>query len=68
MVDYSSPRFARIPTAVERNGVSRSKLYEFAGNNPGLFRKIDQMVFVDLHKLDNIIASAPVEVPPPKKK
>jgi hypothetical protein len=52
-------RFGRIPDAVRRSGLSRSKLYEMAAHHSGLFRKADAVTIVDLELLDRILADLP---------
>jgi hypothetical protein len=58
----SDPRFGRIPAATQRSGMSRSKLYEIAGQHPGLFRKAGAVTLVDLQLLDEILADLPPAV------
>jgi len=53
-------RFVRVPAAAERCGLSRSKLYEVARDNPGLFRKVGGATMVDLEMLDRVISKFPV--------
>jgi hypothetical protein len=55
----SEQRFVRIPTAAERSGLSRSKLYEIAQDNRGLFRKVGAATMVDLKMLDRVIGAFP---------
>jgi hypothetical protein len=55
----SDARFGRIPGAVQRSGLSRSKLYEMAAEHPGLFRKADSVTLVDFRRLDKILAGLP---------
>jgi hypothetical protein len=49
----------RIPQAVARNGIKRSRLYEMATYHPGLFRKLGGLTLVDLEKLDAILSAMP---------
>lgn len=58
--ENNQQRFARIPAATFRSGISRSKLYELAAKHPGLFRKLDSMTLVDMDKLDQVLAALPV--------
>ena len=53
------PRWGRIPDAVRRSRLSRSKLYEIAAQHQGLFRKADGATIVDLVKLDEVLADLP---------
>ena len=53
------PRFGRIPDGMARSGLSRSKLYELAGQHHGLFKKLDAAVIVDLQMLDQVLADLP---------
>jgi hypothetical protein len=55
----AAARFGRIPDAKARSGLSRSKLYELAARNSGLFKKVDAAVIVDLEYLDRILADLP---------
>jgi hypothetical protein len=55
----TGPRWGRIPDAERQSGTKRSKLYEIARENPGLFRKAGHAVIVDLHMLDGILAALP---------
>jgi hypothetical protein len=52
-------RYARIPAAICRSGLSRSTLYEFAAAHPGLFKKAGAATIVDLVRLDEILAALP---------
>jgi hypothetical protein len=59
-------RYARVKDATDI--VSRSKLYEMAAKYPGLFKKLDGLVIVDLDRRDEIIASLPnAEISPRKR-
>jgi hypothetical protein len=62
-IEYSPARdgrrFGRIPAAVQRSGLSRSKLYEYAAQHPGLFRKADRATIVDFGILDAIQEALP---------
>jgi hypothetical protein len=53
------PRWGRLPTARERSGLSKGKLYGLAEKHRGLFRKVDAATIVDLHMLDQILADQP---------
>jgi hypothetical protein len=55
----AGPLFGRIPDAEFRSGIRRSKLYQWARENPGLFRKAGHAVIVDLRRLDEIMAALP---------
>jgi hypothetical protein len=55
----ASPRFGRIPAAVQRSGLKRNALYELAGKHEGLFRKAGASTIVDLELLDQILAELP---------
>ena len=59
MSDNSSPRFGRIPDGMRRSGLGRNSLYELAGKNPGLFKKLKSATIVDLKKLDRVLAALP---------
>jgi hypothetical protein len=54
-----STRFGRIPGAIARTGVRRTKLYELAKRHPGLFKKDGAVTIVDLQKLDEVLAELP---------
>ena len=56
------PRFGKIPTAMRYSGIGRSKLYELAANNPGLFRKSGFTTLVDFEVLDAILNNLPMAV------
>ena len=55
----SNPPFGRIQQAVESRGISRSKLYEIASQNRGVFQKLDSMTIVNFKKLDGILEKLP---------
>jgi hypothetical protein len=60
------PRFGRINTAVNYSGIGRSKLYNAAAANPGLFRKNGLATLVDFDVLDKLLDSLPLaKVKPP---
>jgi hypothetical protein len=52
-------RFGRLPVAQARSGLSRSKLYELAAENSGLFKKYGAVTIVDLELLDRVLAELP---------
>jgi hypothetical protein len=54
------PRFGRLPTATAYSGLSRSTLYIFAGENPGLFRKNGTAIVVDFDVLDRLLDDLPL--------
>jgi hypothetical protein len=56
----ASPRFGSIPRAIEHSGRSRSRLYQLAGQYPGLFRKDGKSTLVDFAVLDKILDELPV--------
>ncbi len=56
------PRFGKIPAAVAYSGLGRSKLYEVAAENPGLFKKSGASTLVDFEILDKILNDLPVAV------
>lgn len=56
------PRFGKIPAAVHYSGFGRSKLYELAADNPGLFRKSGASTLVDFDVLDGILNNLPLAV------
>jgi hypothetical protein len=53
------PRFGRIPAALQYSGTSRSGLYEWAAEYPGLFRKNGAATLVDFDILDTILDGLP---------
>ena len=53
-------RFGRIPHAIEHTGMSRSRLYQLAAKNPGLFRKNGSATIVDFSILDAILDRLPI--------
>jgi hypothetical protein len=66
-------RYQRIDTLTRARPrlFSRSKLYELAHKNPGLFKKLDRTVLVDTVVLEQIIAAAPaadLALPPSKRR
>jgi hypothetical protein len=61
------PRSGRIKAAQAYSGFGRSKLYEEAAKNPGLFRKSGTAVIVDYDILDEIISALPAAVIKPPK-
>ena len=52
-------RFARVSVAAERGPVGKTKLYQLAEENAGLFRKFAGVTLVDLDLLDHIIEQSP---------
>jgi hypothetical protein len=56
------PRFGKIRTAVNYSGLGRTKLYEVAADNPGLFRKSGATTLVDFEVLDEILDNLPVAI------
>jgi hypothetical protein len=52
-------RFGRIPAALEYAGVSRARLYQWAQQHPGLFRKNGTASLVDFCELDRILDGLP---------
>ena len=52
----SQARFGRIPDAIARTGVRRSKLYEL---DRGLFKKDGTVTIVDFQQLDEVLADLP---------
>ena len=54
------PRFGRIPDALAYIGVGRTKLYEIASSNPGVFRKTGGCTLVDFDCLDRVLDRLPV--------
>jgi hypothetical protein len=65
-----TPRSGRIDDAVARSGIGRSKLYQYAAEHPGLFRKNCSAIIVDYAALDALIAALPIAKlkPRPTKK
>jgi hypothetical protein len=53
------PRFGKIPAAIAYCGFGRSKLYEAAGDHPGLFRKSGKSTLVDFDFLDRVLDGMP---------
>jgi hypothetical protein len=53
------PRFGKIPAAMAYSGFGRSKLYEVAGEHPGLFRKAGNSTLVDFQFLDRVLDGLP---------
>jgi hypothetical protein len=53
------PRFDRIPAAVAYSGISRSRLYQWAGKRPGLFVKNGTATLVNLGVLDELLDALP---------
>jgi hypothetical protein len=66
-IHFARPRFGRISTAANYSGISRSRLYEYAAVNAGLFRKNGAAVVVDFDVLDQILDKLPVaKIKPPR--
>jgi hypothetical protein len=53
------PRFGKIPAALAYSGLGRTKLYELAGEHPGLFRKLGKSTLIDFALLDRILDDLP---------
>jgi len=53
------PRFARIPQALEYASISRSRLYEWARQQPNLIRKNGSASLVDFNILDSLLDALP---------
>jgi hypothetical protein len=56
---HSRPKFGKIPAAIEYSGVRRTKLYQLAGANPGLFKKSGKSTLVDFELLDQVLNRLP---------
>lgn len=54
------PRFGRIPKAMAYSGRGRTRLYDWAQQYPGLFRKDGASTLVDFDILDQILDSLPI--------
>jgi hypothetical protein len=64
---FHRPRFGRIPMAMAYAGIGRTRLYDFAGKNPGLFRKNGVATLVDFDRLDEILEALPAaNIKPPR--
>ena len=62
------PRSGRIKRALAHFGLSRTRLYEYAAENAGLFKKDGRSVIVDFDVLDRIITDLPAaKIRQPKK-
>jgi hypothetical protein len=59
-------RFGRIPDALAYSGVGRTKLYEIAGSNPGLFKKSGASTLVDFDFLDQLLDGLPAAAIKPR--
>jgi hypothetical protein len=59
ITDGARPRFGKIPAALSYSGLGRSKLYELAGQHPGLFKKSGATTLVDFEVLDRVLDSLP---------
>jgi hypothetical protein len=53
------PRFGKIPAAAAYSGMGRTKLYEIAAENPGLFKKSGKSTLVDFEYLDKVLNRLP---------
>jgi hypothetical protein len=53
------PSRLRIPEAVEYSKISRSRLYELAGQHPGLFVKNGSATLVVVEVLDRLLDAQP---------
>ena len=54
------PRFGRIPAALSYGGISRSRLYEWTQERPGLVRKNGRASLIDFDILDEILDGLPI--------
>jgi hypothetical protein len=62
------PRSGRIKHALAHFGLSRTRLYEYAAEHAGLFKKDGRSVIVDFDILDRIITDLPpAKIKTPKK-
>jgi hypothetical protein len=62
------PRSGRIKHALAHFGLGRTRLYEYAAENEGLFKKDGRSVIVDYDILDRIITNLPAaKIKTPKK-
>ena len=55
----ASMRWQRVTRAAQDYGISRGFLYSLAARHKGLFRKVDNVTFVDTPMFDRIIAQSP---------
>jgi hypothetical protein len=55
----ASMRWQRVTRTAQDYGISRGFLYGLAAKHKGLFRKVDNVTFVDTPMLDRIIAQSP---------
>jgi hypothetical protein len=53
------PRFGKIPAALAYSGLSRSRLYEWGAEHPGLFRKQGKASLIDFAILDQLLDALP---------
>jgi hypothetical protein len=60
------PRFGKIPAAMAYSGFGRTKLYEIAGDHPGLFRKSGASTLVDFDFLDQLLDGLPAAAIKPR--
>ena len=63
------PEYARIPEAMRRYGLSRSRLYTLAGEGKVRFIKLGVATLVDLASVRAFLASCPtaeISAPPPR--
>lgn len=64
----SRPRFGKLAAATAYSGRSRSRLYEWAAEYPGLIRKDGASTLIDFSLLDEILDRLPLaEIKPSKK-
>jgi hypothetical protein len=62
------PRFGNLPAAIAYSGRSRSRLYEWAAENPGLIRKDGASTLIDFDVLDRILDGLPIaEIKPQRR-
>lgn len=70
VIDNNSarPRMGKIARAVAYSGRSKSRLYEWAGEYAGLFKKDGKSTLVDFDVLDRILDALPAaEIKPAKR-
>jgi hypothetical protein len=60
------PRFGKIPAAAAYSGLGRTRLYEIAAENPGLFRKSGKSTLVDFEYLDQVLNRLPAAAIKPR--
>ncbi len=54
------PRFGKMPAATTYSGRSRSRIYEWAAENPDLIRKDGVSSLIDFDVLDRILDALPL--------